>query len=284
MPAAPLHLVKIESLDDPRVADYRNLQDAQLRHLADPEAPGLFMAEGELVVRQLVRSRLRTRSVFITQPRLDSLWPDLQALPAGTPIFTADQDLMNGIVGFNIHRGVLAAGERPADPDLNQVLSSSATLLVLEDLANHDNVGGIFRATAALAGIAVLGSPTPAGASILLSPRCCDPLYRKAIRVSMGAALQVPFSRLTPWTAALANLRSRGWTLVALTPDPAAIAIDHLPPISRPALMLGAEGPGLTESALASAEIRVRIPISPAVDSLNVVTAAAIALHRLARP
>jgi tRNA G18 (ribose-2'-O)-methylase SpoU len=222
--------------------------------------------------------------VFITRPRLDSLWPDLQALPAGTPIFTADQDLMNGIVGFNIHRGVLAAGERPADPDLDLILASSATLLILEDLANHDNVGGIFRATAALGGIAVLGSASSAGASVLLSPRCCDPLYRKAIRVSMGAALQVPFSRLTPWPATLEDLRSRDWTLVALTPDPAAIPIDQLPPIPRPALMLGAEGPGLTDSALAAAGIRVRIPISPAVDSLNVVTAAAIALHRLARP
>jgi tRNA G18 (ribose-2'-O)-methylase SpoU len=214
----------------------------------------------------------------------------LDCLPPGTPVYLAPQDLMNAVVGFNIHRGVLASGYRPTPPLLQSLLAASAALVILEDLANHDNMGGIFRAAAALAGPAnphaphADAGPAPRGASILLSPRCCDPLYRKAIRVSIGAALRIPFARLEPWPEALAAIKSAGFSLVALTPDPAAVPIDHLAPPPRPALLLGAEGPGLTPGALAAADLRVRIPINPATDSLNVVVAAAIALHRLAQP
>ena len=260
---------------DPRIADYTGIREAHLREqrltIADPAAP-TFIAEGELVVRQLIESGLRVRSVLLTPQRLETVADALARLPADTPVYLADRSVMNTIAGFNIHRGILAAGERPASPSLDSLLASSRALVILEDLSNHDNIGGIFRATAAL------GGP---GVPVLLSPRCCDPLYRKSIRVSMGTALRIPFARLEPWPDALARIRRAGFTLVALTPDPGAVSIDQLPPIPRPALLLGAEGSGLTKEAVSAAGLRVRIPIDPQVDSLNVVVAAGIALQRL---
>lgn len=285
MPRGDLNILPISDLADPRIADYAGLKDAQLKSLAaGPEhAPGVFLAEGELVVRQLLASGLHIRSVLLTPARLESMRPDLSGLPQGTPVYLAEQPVMNGVVGFNIHRGILAAGQRPAPLDLPSLLKSAQTLVLLEDLANHDNIGGIFRATAALAG---LPRPEhPGGAAILLSPRCCDPLYRKAIRVSMGTALRLPFARLHTWPDSLAAIREAGFTLIALTPAPGAVPISELDRnrIGRPALLLGAEGPGLSPAALAAADLKVRIPIDPSVDSLNVVVAAGIALAALAR-
>jgi tRNA G18 (ribose-2'-O)-methylase SpoU len=284
-----LHTIRINSAADPRIADYADLKEAQLRQLAaDPASPptGVFIAEGELVVRQLVASRLAVRSLLLTPQRLTTMRDALERLRPGTPIYLADQTVMNRIVGFNIHRGILAAGVRPSPPPLDGLLMASASLVVLEDLANHDNVGGIFRAAAALGGIARPETDgPPRGCSVLLSPRCCDPLYRKAIRVSMGTVLHLSFARLTPWPDALGRIEAAGFTLVALTPATDAVPIDQLPQtaVGRPALLLGAEGPGLSPAAMAAA-LRVRIPLDRHVDSLNVVVAAGIALHRLARP
>lgn len=261
---------------DPRIADYSNLIDRQLAALSSGQTAGLFMAEGELVVRQLLNSALETKSVLISPTRLDSMADDLRCLPPTTPIYLAPQPLMNQIVGFNIHRGILAAGFRPAPPDLDHLLIHTKTLVILEDLSNHDNLGGIFRAAAALAGL----SQT----AILLSPRCCDPLYRKAIRVSMGTALRLPFATLDPWPDSLLRIKRAGFTVIALTPTSKATPINTLKPPDRVALLLGAEGPGLTPEALAAADISVQIPMNPEVDSLNVVIAAGIALHRLAPP
>jgi tRNA G18 (ribose-2'-O)-methylase SpoU len=278
-------ITPISSLNDPRLADYANLRDRQLAALARGEEPGAFIAEGELVVRQLIDSGFRTRSVLLTPTRLQTIRDALDRLPDQTPVYLAPQDLMNRIVGFNIHRGILAAGIRPEPPDLAQLLRSARTLVILEDLANHDNLGGIFRATAALAGLPTRG-PGPRRleampAAILLSPGCCDPLYRKAIRVSMGTALHLPWARVESWPGDLEQVRRAGFTLVALTPDPAATPIDALLRPGRPALLLGAEGPGLSPAALAAADRLIRIPIDRRVDSLNVATAAAIALSRL---
>jgi tRNA G18 (ribose-2'-O)-methylase SpoU len=289
VPSPELNLIPLDTLDDPRTAEYRALRDAHLRDAAaDPAEPshGVFIAEGELVVRQLFSSSLRTRSVLLTHQRLSTMRDALEHLPSGTPIYLTGQAVMNGIVGFNIHRGILASGDRPPQPDLGVLLRTCASLVILEDLANHDNVGGIFRCTAALAGIPSPGVAGPTGAAVLLSPRCCDPLYRKAIRVSVGAALHIPFARLSSWPDQLHTVRDAGFRLIALTPDPAAIPIDQvgLSAGSRSALILGAEGPGLTDAALTLADVRVRIPISFEVDSLNVTVAAAIALHRLCRP
>lgn len=278
-----LHLIQIDNIHDPRVSEYAGLKDAQLRALAsDPKSPpGVFLAEGELVVRELISSSLETLSVLLTPRLLETMRDALVRLPAGTPVYVAPQGVMDAVVGFHIHRGVLAAGRRPPPPDLGGLLRSAGALVVLEDLANHDNVGGIFRAVAALAGVP--GPGGTGGGGVLLSPRCCDPLYRKAIRVSIGTALRVPFARLEPWPGALEAVRAAGFTLIALTPAPDAVPVSDLDPITmgRPALMLGAEGPGLSGQAMAAADVRVRIPISRAVDSLNVVVAAGVALSRL---
>jgi tRNA G18 (ribose-2'-O)-methylase SpoU len=293
-----LQTIGIDSLADPRVADYANLRDRQLRQLdrCDIDEGGIFIAEGELVVRQLLNSGLPIRSLLLTPQRLQAIGPALAAGLGGlhgVPIYIAQQQVMNQIVGFNIHRGILAAGQRPRPVALTDMLRRVRTLVVLETLANHDNVGGIFRAAAALAGLAqdrpwhgsaaAADSEAPSGAGVLLSPQCCDPLYRKSIRVSVGAALLLPFARLEPWPAGLMELKRHGFTVIALTPSADAISLDELRPgaASRPALLLGAEGSGLTPGAMAAADLRVRIPIHAGVDSLNVVVAAGVALHAL---
>ena len=271
-------VIPVSDPSDPCIAAYTGLRDAHIREqgltISDP-ARDSFIAEGELVVRQLIDSGLGIRSVLLTPTRLESVRDALDRLPPGVPVYTADQPVLNAIAGFNIHRGILACGQRPAQPGLDRLLAAARTLVILEDLSNHDNIGGIFRATAALA----WAPPDPA--AILLSPRCADPLYRKAIRVSMGTVLRVPFARLDPWPDGFGRLKAAGFTCIALTPDPGSVPIDRVPPIPRPAILLGAEGPGLSAAALSSADLRVRIPINPQIDSLNVVTAAAIALDRL---
>lgn len=274
MPHPGPQIIPISDPADPRLADYANLKDKQLAALATPDSPpGLFMAEGELVVRQLILSPLTVRSVLITPTRLASMEDALAALPAHVPVFLTSLEAMSAIVGFHIHRGVLAAGIRPAAPDPHALIAQSQTLVLLEDLANHDNVGGIFRTVAALAGFD--------GTSVLLSPRCCDPLYRKAIRVSMGTALRLPFATLSPWPDSLEAIRRAGFRIYALTPDAAAAPIEQVHPTGRVALLLGSEGPGLSPSALSRVDELVRIPMAVGVDSLNVVVAAGIALNRL---
>jgi len=283
VPPDELNLIPIQSIRDPRVADYSGLKDAQLRALAagPGQEPGVFLAEGELVVRELIASPMHVRSVLLTPGRIAAMTDALVRLPEGVPLYVAQQGVMDEVVGFHIHRGILAAGVRPPPPDLDALLAGAGSLVILEDLTNHDNVGGIFRAAAALAGVGGRG-----GGAVLLSPRCCDPLYRKAIRVSMGMALRVPFARLAPWPEGLRVVRAAGFTVVALTPSPGAVSMGELRPttIGRPAVLLGSEGPGLTHAAMEEADLRVRIPIDPAVDSLNVVVAAGIALANLCRP
>lgn len=271
MPHTGPQIIHIFDPADPRLADYANLKDRQLAALGPPS--GLFMAEGELVVRQLILSPLSIRSILITPTRLETMRDVIDTLPADTPVYLIPLDLMSTIVGFHIHRGVLAVGVRPPPPGLASILATARTLVILEDLANHDNIGGLFRTTAALAGF---------DAAILLSPRCCDPLYRKAIRVSIGAALRLPFTTLDPWPDSLNQIRRAGFQVLALTPDPAAPDIASFNPPPKAALLLGAEGPGLTPATQAHCQARIRIPMAPGMDSLNVVVAAGIALARLA--
>lgn len=263
---------RIESLDDPRVAEYRNVRDADLLGRR-----GLFIAEGRLVVRALLTgSTLKARSVFLTEPAYESLRDVLEGVPSELPVYLADQAVMNRIVGFDIHRGCLAAGQRPAHESPERVLewSGDGPVLILEDLTNHDNVGGVFRCAAAF-GVSC----------VLLSPKCCDPLYRKAIRVSMGAALRVPFARIDAWPQGLEGIAREGVRLVGMTPASDAVEIGAFARMlhsgERIGLMLGTEGAGLSAGTLAHAAERVRIAIEPDVDSLNVVCAAAVALHRI---
>lgn len=273
-------LIPINDLTDPRLADYADQKESSRRaHTQGGTGlpPGLFIAEGEIVVRHLIASSYRVRSVLLTPTRLETIRDALDALPPATPVYLVSQNLMNAVVGFNIHRGILAAADTRTPLDPRDLLQRSRILVILEDLVNHDNIGGIFRSTAALAGTS---------AAILLTPRCADPMYRKAIRVSMGHVLRVPFATIAPWPDALAEVNAAGFQTIALTPDPGAADITdiaaRIPLRSRLALLIGTEGAGLTPAAIAAAHHRVRIPMTPGVDSLNANTAAAIALHRLA--
>jgi tRNA G18 (ribose-2'-O)-methylase SpoU len=254
----------IRDVDDPRLEDYRDLKDGRRRLRR-----GCFIAESRQIVRTLLTaSRFRTRSVLLTEAARDDLH---DVLGDGVPIYVAREETIRGVVGFDFHRGCLAAGERPADAELDAVLSARV-LLVLERVTNPDNVGAVFRSALALG-----------AGGVLLSPGSADPLYRKAIRVSMGGTLRVPFARLGDWPGALARLRAAGFTLVALAPD-AALDIADLSAAratGRVALLLGAEEDGLSAAARARADVEAAIRMAPGADSLNVATAAAIALHRL---
>ena len=267
-----LNTIAIDDPDDPRIAAYRSLRENRLPKPTDDAPHGLFIAEGEKVVRRFAEgaSRFELASVLLAESRFERDRPWLAGLPDGTPIYLAGRPVMDAIVGFPIHRGVLAAGLRMPKPPIADLLAEAQTVLVLEGLANHDNVGGIFRVAAALC-----QKPL-----VLLDPTSCDPLYRKAIRVSMGHALAVPFARLPDWPNGLAELASAGFETLALGLAGDAPPMHGWRPSSdRVAWLLGAEGPGLSDAALAAADAVVRIDMEPGVDSLNVVTAAAIALH-----
>ena len=256
----------IDDPDDPRVADYRTAGRSQ--------AAGLFLCEGRLLVGRLLASRYRVRSLLGTAAALEELRDALGSSPA--PRFVATTAVIRSIFGFNFHRGCLALGERPEPPASAESVIAPAgprVLVALDEVTDPDNVGTIFRNAAAFG-----------AAGVLLSPGSADPLYRKSIRVSMGGTLTTPYAQ-APWGATLQALRDAGYTLVALTPDPRAAAIgaaaERLGP-GRLALIVGAEGPGLGARSLEAADLHVRIPMTPGVDSLNVATACGIALHRLA--
>jgi tRNA G18 (ribose-2'-O)-methylase SpoU len=257
-------LIRISSIEDAAVAEYRLLSDP----LALTRA-GLFVAEGRLVVgRLLAGSRFVARSVLVTEAARDAMREVLEQ--TRTPVFVVDQRTMNGIAGFNIHRGCLALAERPitsAPADL--ALDNARLVVVLEGVNNPDNVGGIFRSASAFAADAVI-----------LGPSCSDPLYRKSVRTSMAATLDVPFADAGVWPQAIGDLRARGFTVLALTPAADATPIDAIPgKLKRVAILVGAEGEGLSEPAMSAADHRVRIPMPGAADSLNVTVAASIAMY-----
>ena len=262
------------SADDPRLQAYR-----QLTAPAATQRAGLFVAEGRLVVsRLLALPRYRLHSILLTPAAFRALreepgcCPDAADLVA---VYVVDQALMNAIAGFNIHRGCLALAHRPAGRTLADLeLASLRRVLVLEGVNNPDNVGGIFRSAAAFAVDA-----------IALGPACGDPLYRKAIRTSMAATLHVPFVAAGEWPRALTALRASGLRVVALSTGSDARLLGSLEAadIPRAALVVGNEGHGLTAAALAACDERVRINMTPAVDSLNVTVAASIAMHHLFR-
>jgi tRNA G18 (ribose-2'-O)-methylase SpoU len=254
---------RVSAIDDPRVSPYR--------HLADPDGLnglGLFVAEGRLVVRRLIELRQWSiESILLTQPAADNL---ADVLPLTTaPILIVDQAVMNGIAGFNIHRGCVAIAKKPATMTLDRIAAGPLSrVLVLEGVNNPDNVGGLFRSAAAF-GIEL----------VVLGPNTGDPLYRKAIRTSMGATLAVPFATAPQWPGAIADLRTDGFTVVALTPDVTAEPLEDVRPAAKLALLVGSEGDGLTQSAFTAATLKARIPMTTAVDSLNVTTAASIAMY-----
>src|SRR5262245_58225784 len=200
-------------LDDPRLDDYRGLRERELR--ARPDGRGLFVCEGTLVVERLLSSPYRVRSLFVREDRLGALDALLGRVPAGTPIYCAPTEVFARTGGVDFHQGVLAVGEEGPPREPEDVLERATRVVVLAGAINHDNVGGVFRDVAALAGPASAGA---AGGAVLLDPRTADPLYRKSIRVSMGWVLHVPFARLAPFPAGLGRLRARGFRLLALSP------------------------------------------------------------------
>jgi len=263
-----LAIIRIDDPLDPRIAPFRDVRERDL-----VGRDGGFIAEGEVVLNVLARSRRhRARSLLIAEKRLGKLAPLIAAFGEDVAVYRAGQAVMDAVTGFHIHRGILAHGERAAPLPAAELLAAAepdALVVVLFGIANHDNIGGVFRNAAAFG-----------AAGVLLDPTCCDPLYRKAIRVSVGAALSLPFARLAPDEDPIAVLRAHGFTPLALSPSGATpLKAVARPP--RPAVLLGAEGPGLTADILARADT-IAIPMAGAFDSLNVATTSGIVLHHLA--
>ena len=269
----------VTDVADPRLADYARLTDMELRtHLE--AAQGLFIAEGTKVISRAVAAGYPVRSVLLTERRLGDLPALLPALADSAPVYVVPDETAERLTGYRVHRGALASLHRKPLPPAEALAAAARRVIVLEDLVDHANVGAIFRCAAALGVDAVF-----------LSPRCADPLYRRAVKVSMGAVFAIPYARMTGWYDGLAGLREAGFLLLALTPDAAAEPIGAAladPRIAqRIALLLGTEGDGLSSRWRHEADQAVRIPMHPGaqaagVDSLNVVAAAAIACHLLA--
>ena len=268
-------IVPIGDPQDPRVDDYRNLTDAELRQREEPGA-GLFMVEGPAIIRQLLGSAYPVRSMLLTEARLGELRPDLAGRgpgggPTQWPVYVASNEVMRAITGFHFHRGALAAAARNPPANWRAVVADQRLIVVAEDLSDHENMGALFRNAAAF-GVG----------AVLLSPGSVDPLYRRAVRVSMGQVLRIPWARAEPWPHVITDLKAAGFWVLALTPDPAADELAGLTTSEGPvAVLVGAEGPGLSGAARTQADARARIPMPGGVDSVNVATAAAIACYEL---
>ncbi len=263
-------LVRVSDAADPRLADYRDLRDVQLRRHLEAEH-GLFLAEGEKVVRRAVEAGYRPRSFLMAERWLAGLGDVLAATHA--PCYVVTEELAEAVTGFHVHRGALASLRRRPLPSVDQVLAGARTVLVLEDVVDHTNVGAILRSGAALGVDAVL-----------LSPRCADPLYRRAVKVAMGTVFTLPWTRLPEWRDALPALSASGFTTVALTLAGDAVPIeDAVAGLDRVALVLGTEGHGLSSHWQQTADRRAVIAMSPGVDSLNVAAATAVACYVAAR-
>lgn len=265
-----VQLVEITSADDPRLADYRDLRDVELRKNLEAEH-GLFLAEGEKVVRRAIEAGYDARS-FLMAPRWLGGLADVLDRSAA-PCYVLDEALAEEVTGFHVHRGALASLRRRPLPPVDDVLDCARSVLVLEDLVDHTNVGAILRSGAALGFDAVL-----------LAPRCADPLYRRSIKVAMGAVFSLPWTRLPDWYDALPDLAERGFTTVALTLAADAVPIEEaVAGVDKVALVLGSEGHGLSARWEQSAERRAIIPMSAGIDSLNVAAATAVACYVTAR-
>lgn len=263
-------LIEVSDAADPRLADYRDLRDVELRKHLEAEH-GLFLAEGEKVVRRAVEAGFTARS-FLMAPRWLTGLSDVLS-SSDVPCYVLSEELAEEVTGFHVHRGALASLERRPLRGVGDVLAGARTVVVLEDVVDHTNVGAIFRSAAALGVDA-----------ILLSPRCADPLYRRSIKVAMGAVFSVPYARLEGWYAAPTELSEAGFTTVALTPAPDAVEIeDAVRGLGKVALLMGSEGPGLSRRWMEAADRRAVIPMAAGIDSLNVAAATAVACYVTAR-
>ena len=256
--------------DDVRLDDYRRLQDHTLRRQLEMTGR-FFIIEGWEAVRRLLSSGWGVRSILVTDDKVDRL-SDLGERAGSFPRYVVSRALANQVVGFDVHRGLIASAGRPEPQDWRAVAMAASRLAILEGINDHENLGAIFRSASAL-GIE----------GLLLGPSVPDPLYRRSVRVSMGGVLMVPFARVEAWPGDLEALRAMGFTLIGLTPDPAADLIESASHPARIALFLGSEASGLSKAALASMDFQVRIGQTGALDSLNVGHAAAIAFHHFRR-
>jgi tRNA G18 (ribose-2'-O)-methylase SpoU len=264
-----MHVVPVSDPADERLRDYVALTDVVLRRLSEP-ADGLFLAESAKVIARALAAGHQPRSVLLQQKWLDELAPLLE--PFDIPVYLADPAVLEKVTGFVMHRGALASMHRPPLPTVGDLLRGAHRVVVLEDIVDHTNVGAIFRAVAGLGADAVL-----------ITPRCADPYYRRAVRVSMGTVLQIPWTRLGEWPRGAAQLHDAGFEIAALALDDAAVDLAEFArhPPDRVALLLGTEGDGLSRAALEAADTVVTIPMARGVDSLNVASASAVALWAL---
>lgn len=262
------NVVPIDHPDDARLSDYVRLRDVELRESLEAEH-GLFLAEGEKVIRRAVEAGYPVRSFLLSERWLEGL-SDLIA-SSGAPCYVMSAELIERLTGFHVHRGALASLSRLPLPSVSEVIAGARGVVVCEDVVDHTNVGAIFRSAAAFGVDAAV-----------LSPRCADPLYRRAVKVSMGAVLRLPYARMADWYGGLEELRTAGLRLVALTPSDDAVPLEVAARDPQPyALLLGTEGDGLSSRWLSAADVKVRIPITGLVDSLNVAAAAAVACYAM---
>jgi len=267
--------VSVQRVTDPadeRLADYVGLTDVALRTRNEP-ARGLYLAESEKVIRRALDAGHRPRSLLLAERWLEpmaALVAEVSA--AGAPVYSGEPAVLEAITGFHVHRGAIASMHRPPLPPVGELVAAARRVVVLEDVVDHTNVGAAIRSAAAIGADAVL-----------VTPRSADPLYRRAVRVSMGTVFQVPWTRIDPWPDGIDALRAAGLTVAALTLAPGSVDLDQLAadPPDRLALVLGTEGDGLSAAATARADLAVRIPMAGGVDSLNVATAGAVAFYAL---
>lgn len=264
-----MRIERIDSLDRPDLADFRSLTDVALRRVSEP-AGGLYIAESSKVIARALAAGHRPRAALL----LEQWLPDLESMLTefDVPVFVGPPGLLKELTGFDMHRGALASMHRPTLPPVSAILAGARRVVVLEDIVDHTNVGAIFRAVAGIGADAVL-----------VTPRCADPLYRRSVRVSMGTVLQVPWTRLPEWPEASAALHEAGFHIAALALSDTAVTLDEFSRADheRIALVLGAEGDGLSAAAIEHADSVVTIPMKHGVDSLNVAAASAVALYSL---
>jgi tRNA G18 (ribose-2'-O)-methylase SpoU len=260
-------VVPIQDSADPRLRDYLGLTDVSLRRLREP-AEGMFIAESEKVLLRALAADHQPRSALVSARWLADTARVLG--PYDVDIYVASDELLASVTGFQVHRGVLAAMHRRPLPAVHDLVVGARLVAVLEDLVDHTNVGAVFRSAAAMGVDAVL-----------VSPRCADPLYRRSVRVSMGTVFQVPWTRAEPWPDALDLLRDLGFSVLSLSPDPTGIDLRELRADRSYAVVLGSEGPGLSDEAMDRCDQRVRIPMRAGVDSLNVAAASAVVFYAL---
>jgi len=264
-------VIQVESASDPRLTDYRGLTDVVLRKSLEAER-GLYMAEGAKVISRAIRAGHVPRSLLMTAKWLDGIVVALGDAAAGATIYVAPDDVLEAVTGYQVHRGALAAMHRPVLPSVAELVRDARRVVVLEGIVDHTNVGAIFRSVAGIGADAVIVSPT-----------CADPLYRRSVKVSMGTVFQVPWTRAESWPSVLDELRAQGFVVAGMALAEGAVPLDEFAARQHPkiALVMGAEGDGMTRLALVHVDVPVVIPMSGGVDSLNVAAASAVALWEL---